>query len=264
MFTSLDRRNKTLGVLYLSSDRFNGGALKVILEDIGHMDVVTTISAEDAFSHFSRRRFDLFITDVGLDGIDGLDLIRRIRQGETSAPHDVTILALGANDDFKTTRYNLAGLGLNGIVMTPFTLKTLADQVADALSHPHLAQVANPVPDTQTQMTRDDAEISRYPERIFTLPFGALGAGMYLVEPVTVQGNVLIPAGTCLDENHLMLIEQMEHVLEGDDALLSSTRPYEYKAAKAELPTPIPTVPLDLPKVEPRGLEGTRLGFGFG
>ena len=270
MFTSLDRRNRALSVLYLSNDHFNGAALKEILEDIGHMDVVTTVSPIEALSHFTRRNVDLFIIDLGLDGIDGLELIRQIRHSETSAPHDVIILALGANDDFKNTNHELAGLGINGIVMTPFTLTTLAEQIADALSHHHLARVATANPDRQTQTTGDYSEISRsrYLAQIFTLPFGALGEGMYLVEPVNVRGNVLIPAGTCLDENHLMLIEQMEHVLEGDEALLSFTRHGAFEAvemSKAELPKPISVMPvLDFPKVKSGGLRGARLGFSFG
>lgn len=270
MFTSLDRRNKPLSVLYLSNDHFNGAALKVILEDIGHMDVVTTISAGDALSHFTRRNFDLFITDLGLDGVDGLELIRQIRHNETSAPRDVTILALATNDDFKVTNCRLADLGINGIVMTPFTLKTLVDQIAEALSHHHLAQVVHPDSLHQAQTEVDHIEISnsRYPERIFTLPFGALGEGMYLVQAVTVKGSVLIPAGTCLDENHLMLIEQMEDLLDGEEVLLSSTPPLIYDAVEmpeTERPTPILAMSvLESPKVEPSEHEGVRLRFAFG
>ena len=61
-----------------------------------------------------------------------------------------------------------------------------------------------------------------------------------------------------------MLIEQMEHVLEGDEALLSFTRHYEYKAVETSVSTPIPAAPVvDLPKVESDRLGGAALGFGF-
>ncbi len=260
MFTSLDQHKNVLSVLYLSQDDFNGSALKEILENIGHMDVVTTVASRQALSHLAERDFDLFITDVALADGDGLALIRQIRSGETAAPRDVTILAMGTPTDFAATEQKLAGLWVNGLVTMPFTLSALAEQIVEALSHHHLGQLAEPPVDEEIRLLNRPSLRSRAPEQRFTLPFGALGEGMYLVEPVTVYGNELVAAGTCLDEDHLMLIERMEHILDGDEAMLSFSQQRDVAAAKTRRSATI----LEMPKAETGEPRMAELGVSFG
>ena len=54
---------------------------KMILADHGY-DVETALSGEEAWEIFQKSRFDVVVTDLRMGGIDGLELIRRIRAAD--------------------------------------------------------------------------------------------------------------------------------------------------------------------------------------
>ena len=60
---------------------------------LGHrgFDVVAADSGEEALEHFARRRPDLIVLDLGLPGMDGLEVIRRVR---TEAPTPIVVLSV--------------------------------------------------------------------------------------------------------------------------------------------------------------------------
>lgn len=57
-------------------------ARKVILVENGY-DIVTALSGEEAWEIFQQQQFDLVVTDLRMGGMDGLELIRRIRGTES-------------------------------------------------------------------------------------------------------------------------------------------------------------------------------------
>jgi len=70
------------------------GLVTVILESAG-ATVLTAGSAVDALSWLARERFDAMIADIGMPGMDGLELIRRVRR--LSAPaNELPAVALTA------------------------------------------------------------------------------------------------------------------------------------------------------------------------
>ncbi|HEX4135121.1 MAG TPA: response regulator [Bryobacteraceae bacterium] len=56
-------------------------ARKMILADNGYA-VETALSGEEAWEIFQKSRFDVVVTDLRMGGIDGLELIRRIRSAD--------------------------------------------------------------------------------------------------------------------------------------------------------------------------------------
>lgn len=59
-------------------------ARKMILAEHGY-DIVTAASGEEAWEILQQRDFDVVVTDLRMGGMDGLELIRRIRARETPA-----------------------------------------------------------------------------------------------------------------------------------------------------------------------------------
>lgn len=73
------RQGEEAGRVLLVDDNRNGlSARKAVLEEIGYA-TVTTSSAEEALALVARANFDLVVTDFRMPGMDGRELIRRIR-----------------------------------------------------------------------------------------------------------------------------------------------------------------------------------------
>jgi len=65
-------------------------ARRMILADHGY-EVETALSGEEAWERFQEHSFDVVVTDLRMGGIDGVELIRRIRA--TDAPTRIVLLS---------------------------------------------------------------------------------------------------------------------------------------------------------------------------
>jgi CheY-like chemotaxis protein len=66
-------------------------ARKTVLEDLGY-EVVSVACPDEALAKLVARRFDLLITDYKMPSMTGVDLIRKVREQNFTAP---TILLSG-------------------------------------------------------------------------------------------------------------------------------------------------------------------------
>lgn len=69
-------------VLLVDANRRGSTARQMILKDHGYT-VDTASGGEEAWELFQKNHFDVVVTDLKLDGIDGLELIRRIRSADS-------------------------------------------------------------------------------------------------------------------------------------------------------------------------------------
>ena len=83
-------------------------------------DFVAAASARDgldALPHLAQQQFDLLITDIRMPGLDGIALVKRLRD----AGNEIPVILLSGYDEFEYAR---AGLRLN---VTEYLLKPLND-----------------------------------------------------------------------------------------------------------------------------------------
>ena len=122
----LDRQRldpQTMRILIVEDDKWVASALKRGLEQAGFTaDHVQ--SAEEAESCARREAFDLAVVDLGLPGIDGLELIRRWRRAGDARP----ILILTARDSL-SDRVDGLELGGDDFITKPFELPELIARV---------------------------------------------------------------------------------------------------------------------------------------
>ena len=71
-------------ILLVEDDEVGGTLLVELLGALGHVHWAMT--AEDALEVVDRRDWDLVVSDVDLPGLDGLEFVRRIKQGGRSWP----------------------------------------------------------------------------------------------------------------------------------------------------------------------------------
>ena len=110
-------------ILIVEDDRAMAGALKRGLERAGFTadDVRSGEQAEACVRH---EAFDLAVVDLGLPGMDGLELIRRWRRGGDSRP----VLILTARDAL-SDRVDALELGGDDFMAKPFELPELIARV---------------------------------------------------------------------------------------------------------------------------------------
>lgn len=100
------------------------------MEKAGHK-AVTAKDGEAALSQFGVYHPDLIILDVGLPGIDGLEVCRRIRRSS-----DVPILFLSARDE-EIDRILGLEIGGDDYVTKPFSPRELSARVSNILRREH-------------------------------------------------------------------------------------------------------------------------------
>lgn len=88
--------------------------LRRLLSDQG-CEVVCAESAHTALAQLAAKRFEVLLTDIGMPGTDGYELLRRIRSGPGSHPRAVAVTAFARPEDREQT----AAAGFDGHVAKP-------------------------------------------------------------------------------------------------------------------------------------------------
>ncbi|NLE22479.1 MAG: response regulator transcription factor [Actinobacteria bacterium] len=114
------------GILIVEDDRNIGNLVRRYLERDGYR-VIWVRSGEDGLVELERQRPDLVVLDVGLPGIDGFEVCRRIRTlGETP------VIMLTARDE-EVDRVLGLELGADDYVPKPFSPRELVARVKAVL-----------------------------------------------------------------------------------------------------------------------------------
>ena len=115
-------------ILAVDDDAFILRAVRTNLAAAGY-DVHTAETGEDALDTFERQHADLIILDLGLPGIDGLEVVRRVR-----ARSQVPIVVLSARGE-ESDKVRALDEGADDYLTKPFGLGELLARVRVALRH---------------------------------------------------------------------------------------------------------------------------------
>jgi len=148
-------RHVTATVLIVE-DEFNIGRLvRTYLERDGY-GVVWARSGEEGLVELDRRAVDLIVLDVGLPGIDGFEVCRRVR-----ASSSVPVIMLTARDE-ETDRVVGLELGADDYVPKPFSPRELVARVKAVLRRTQPQQpAAGELSCGEVELRRDAREASR-------------------------------------------------------------------------------------------------------
>jgi signal transduction histidine kinase/ActR/RegA family two-component response regulator len=117
-----------LRILVCEDDPINRKAIRMLLAHSGH-EVVLTANGESALEKLAAASFDLLLTDVEMPGIDGIELIRRVRkleerEGAAHLPIVATTAHVGEEH-----RHVLLEAGADGHLPKPFAYAALIEAV---------------------------------------------------------------------------------------------------------------------------------------
>jgi DNA-binding response OmpR family regulator len=90
--------------------------------------VIAAASGQDALAAFARERPDVILLDIVMPGMDGFQILKRLRETDRSVP----IIMLTANEDVALARETLA-IGAFDYVAKPFDFEHLEQTVTAAM-----------------------------------------------------------------------------------------------------------------------------------
>jgi DNA-binding response OmpR family regulator len=103
-------------ILIVEDKRSLAKMLKTSLEEKGHT-LVLAFDGDEGLAHAETDLFDVMVLDIMLPGIDGLEVIRRLRRGG----HQLPVLALTARDTV-TDIVAALDLGIDDYLTKPFAM----------------------------------------------------------------------------------------------------------------------------------------------
>ena len=90
--------------------------LRITLEDGGY-EVTEAVDGQDAFEQLSTSRFDLVVTDLQMPKMDGLSLIREVRNNSINSLTPIIVLTTESKTEIKEEG---KAAGVSGWIVKPF------------------------------------------------------------------------------------------------------------------------------------------------
>jgi CheY-like chemotaxis protein len=120
MSSGIDGRR--LRVLHVDDDPMNLRVVQEILAAFGH-EAVMACSGTDALERLSVDRFDIVLLDIHMPGMGGLEVVERLRAGD-SPGRDTPVIALTA-DVYSRRPAEYIALGFTDFVSKPILVSGL-------------------------------------------------------------------------------------------------------------------------------------------
>lgn len=121
---------KSLAVLVVDDHASIRGLTRHGLGQMGVSDVSDAVDGGEALAVLGQKRFDLIIADWTMEGMDGLDLLARIRANPVIGR--TPFILLTARNDADSVRTAIAA-GVNNYIVKPFDVPTLRSKIEAVL-----------------------------------------------------------------------------------------------------------------------------------
>ena len=128
---ALDQSKKN--ILVVDDDDFTRKILIRVLEDFGFSKIIGADSARSAIKLLESNTFDLIITDVDMQGMNGMEFVQLIRSGKAHAKHDTRIVVATSFSQTEVLGSAFA-LDINGFLVKPIIPAVMYEKVTKALS----------------------------------------------------------------------------------------------------------------------------------
>jgi CheY-like chemotaxis protein len=117
-------------IIVVDDDAANAMLIQMLLEMDGYATVAcqTAKEAEEAI----KPETEVFIVDVNLArGLSGIDLLQRIRSGQTNAPLDAIVIMTSGDQRRETDCYSA---GANSFLLKPYAPNKLSEHIKELLT----------------------------------------------------------------------------------------------------------------------------------
>ena len=218
-------------VLVVEDEVNIGNVVRIALERDGHR-VITVRTGEEALAELPRHPVSLIVLDLGLPGMDGLEVCRRVRAGSS-----LPIIMLTARDE-EADRVAGLELGADDYVPKPFSPREVAARVKAVLRRSTAAPRADDLElaDVQLSKARREVLVAGAPVDLSATEFNLLAflmenPGIVFSREVLLDRvwSIEFPGGTRTVDQH---VAQVRAKLARPD-LIETVRGAGYRARKA-------------------------------
>ena len=192
-------------VLVVEDEHNIATVVRIALERDGHR-VVAVRTGEEALAELPRHPIGLVVLDLGLPGMDGLEVCRRIRAGSS-----LPIIMLTARDE-EADRVVGLELGADDYVPKPFSPRELAARVKAVLRRSTASPRADAVAvgDVSLSRSRHEVRVGDRPVQLSSTEFNLLAflmenAGLVFSREVLLERvwGLEFPGGTRTVDQHV-------------------------------------------------------------
>jgi two-component system chemotaxis response regulator CheY len=122
-------------ILVVDDQRTMRALVRQSLRELGHFEIIEAGDGMHALQLLTDRRIKLVISDFEMPRMDGLTLLRRIREHRDLG--DIPFILLTSRSDARIV-LEAKELGVGGYLVKPFTLGALQQRIETALKMWHL------------------------------------------------------------------------------------------------------------------------------
>lgn len=133
MAASFSSDVRELRVMVVEDDKPTRLLLRTFLEHLGFADVVERENAEQAFKDVTRRHFDLIVSDLEMEPMNGWDLLLRVRRDQNVTNPFVPFILITRHSD-RASVLRARDSGASAFVAKPINYDTLQKTIAAVLA----------------------------------------------------------------------------------------------------------------------------------
>lgn len=123
-------------ILLVDDSRTIRNIQKNILSQLGQTDYLEASDGVEALAMLGKERPDLMLVDWNMPNMDGITLVRNVRQKDKALP-----IIMVTTEAEKTRVIEAIKAGVNNYIVKPFTVETFRDKIEQTM-----AQLANAAP----------------------------------------------------------------------------------------------------------------------
>lgn len=116
-------------ILLVDDSRTIRNIQKNVLKQLGHDEVREACDGVDALTKISEQRPDLMLVDWNMPNMDGITLVRKIRETDSKLP-----IIMCTTEAEKSRVVEAIKAGVNNYVVKPFTTETLSEKINQTMA----------------------------------------------------------------------------------------------------------------------------------
>ena len=234
---------KDLSILIVDDEGFQRRILRDALKNLGFPKSKEADSGQFAIMTMTEQNFDLVLSDVQMPGMNGLELLRQIRLGQTQLPRDTRFIVLTSFSNTEVLGAAMA-LDVNGFLAKPIKIGIVMEKIGRAIQETFQPRSLNEYESVDTNLLSLEEGVKGSPKQVpkempnsgaaeKAIPLRQLRVGMCVTKAlVASNGTLLIPAGTVLTQLFINRLWDLDSILPKESVHIASAPQAENKPAE--------------------------------